>query len=261
LPFYNSGSIKYYKFLTLEIKGLYHAVFTRRGGFSPAPWRSLNIGASVGDDVKRVVQNREAALSSLHLNSERVYDLYQVHSTKIIITDQPLSPNVPHQKADAIITLQPDVILLMRFADCVPILLYDPVNRVIGIAHAGWIGTVDRIALKTVLCMTENFHTNPGDIVAALGPSIGPDHYSVGREVLERIRASFGDNTDQIVIYNQDKAYFDLWKANQLILNQVGVNKVEVSGICTCCNLGDWYSHRGEHGKTGRFGVILGMSI
>jgi copper oxidase (laccase) domain-containing protein len=107
--------------------------------------------------------------------------------------------------------------------------------------------------------MVENYGTNPKDVMAAIGPSIGPDHYPIGKDVLERVHASFGDKTDQLIINKDDKCYFNLWKANQLILNDVGVGQIEVSGICTCCNLVDWYSHRGENGRTGRFGVIFGL--
>lgn len=260
MPFYNVGSIKYYRFDALENQGLYHAVFTRHGGFSPTPWHSMNFGASVGDDLRRVLQNRETALSVLNLKPESVFDLYQVHSSKIVITDRPLSPNEPHIKADAILTNRPNVTLMMRFADCVPILLFDPVNRAIGIVHAGWIGTVDQIVKKALLGMIENYATNPIDVITTIGPSIGPDHYSIGREVLDRIHASFGEKAELLISNHDGKSHLDLWKANQAILTEVGVKKIEISGICTCCNLNDWYSHRGENGETGRFGVVFGLS-
>lgn len=259
MPFYQEGSIKYYRFSSFENPGLYHAVFTRHGGVSPSPWRSLNFGASVGDELKRVMQNREKALAILNIKPDSVYDTFQIHSTEILLTDRPLHPNEPHIKADAIITNQPKITLLMRFADCVPILLFDPVNRVIGISHAGWMGTVNKIAGKTVLQMNQNYGTNPNDILAAIGPSIGPDHYSVGDDVLEKVYLSFRGKAEQFINYDHGKSYFDLWKANQSVLNEVGVCKIEVAEICTNCNLNDWFSHRGEHGKTGRFGVVIGL--
>ncbi len=259
MPFKQSGAIKYYTFSSLENQGLYHAVFTRQGGFSPTPWQSLNFGASVGDDIQKVIRNRETALRSLNLQSDNIYDVFQVHSTEIVETEKPLSPTETHIKADAIITRQPNVTLLMRFADCTPILLFDPINRAIGIAHAGWIGTVEKIAKKAVLAMVQNYGSNPRDILAAIGPSIGPDHYSIGNDVLERVKSSFAANINQVIINDNKKTYFDLWKANRIILSEVGVEKIELSEICTHCNLIDWYSHRGEHGKTGRFGVILGL--
>ena len=260
MPFYEVGSIKYFNFTSLENQGLYHAIFTRHGGFSPTPWRSLNFGASVGDDALRVVQNRETALNSVNIKHDSVYDLYQVQSAKVVVTDKPLPPNTPHIKADAMITNKPNITLMMRFADCVPILLFDPVFRVVGISHAGWIGTVDQIVKKTILLMNEKYGTDPKDIIATIGPSIGPDHYSVGKDVVDRVHASFGDKVDQLVIQRDGKTFFDLWNANKVLLTDVGVKNIEVSQICTFCNLDDWYSHRGEHGSTGRFGVILGLN-
>jgi YfiH family protein len=259
VPFFKAGSIKYYKFPSLDNSGVYHALFTRHGGISPFPWNSLNFGASVGDDIQRVLQNREKALSVIKVKPESVYDTYQIHSNEIVLTDQPLPMNSTHLKADAIITNKSNVTLMMRFADCVPILLFDPVTRAIGILHAGWKGTVNKIAGKTVLEMEQNYGTNPKNLLAAIGPSIGPDHYTVGSDVVEKVHSSFGDKSEQLIVENRGKVNFDLWKANQVVLNEVGVTKIEISGICTSCNLNDWFSHRSEHGKTGRFGVVIGL--
>jgi hypothetical protein len=260
VAFFNTGSIRYYKFPILENIGVYHAIFTRRGGISPKPWESLNFGASVGDDSLRVAKNREMALGSIGLISESVYDVYQIHSTKIVVTDRPLNKNETHIKGDAILTNQPSVTLLMRFADCVPILLFDPVKRAIGIVHAGWVGTVDKIVEKAIQDMNRNYGTNPNDLIAAIGPSIGPDHYSIGEDVQNRIQSSFGEDGTKVVSKRNGKLYFDLWKANKICLNNVGVDKIEVAEICTQCSMEDWYSRRGEYGKTGRFGVVFGLS-
>ena len=260
MPFFESGSIKYYRCTSLENQGLYHAFFTRHGGFSPDPWRSLNFGASVGDDIQRVVHNREIAFGCLDLKPDSVYDVYQIHSTEVVRTDRPLSKYETHINADAIISNKPSVTLLMRFADCVPILLFDPIKRAIGIVHAGWIGTVGRILQKTVSALIENYKSIPGDIIAVIGPSIGPDHYSVRVDVIEQVCKSFKTNSDQVIRKENGKYYFNLWKANQIILSEMGVEKIEVAGICTGCNLNDWYSHRGEKGSTGRFGVVIGLN-
>lgn len=256
---YQAGSIKYYKFTSFDDEGIYHAVFSRHGGISPTPWKSLNFGASVGDDGKRVQQNKENALACLGIKTDSVYDVHQVHSSEVIYTERPLSTAGVHIKADAMITKTPGVTLMMRFADCVPILLFDPVNRAVGMAHAGWIGTINKIVGKTVLKMKETFGTAPSDLQAAIGPSIGPDHYSVGADVVEKVISIFGESADGLLIHDQGKTYFDLWKANQLILSEVGVNRIENAEMCTQCKMDDWYSHRGEHGNTGRFGVVIGL--
>jgi YfiH family protein len=259
VSFINVGTIRYYRFPSLDVPGLRHAIFTRHGGFSPSPWKSLNFGASVGDNVQRVKQNREKALEVLDISPSTVYDVYQVHSDKVVIAKQPLGIDDVHIKADAIITNQPKLTLLMRFADCVPILLYDPIRKVIGMAHAGWMGTVKKIAAKTALIMGESFGTKPVDLIAAIGPSVGPDHYPVGTDVVNYVRSELVGMDSQVIIRHDGKTYLDLWKANQLILNAIGVYQVEISQICTSCNLADWYSHRGEFGKTGRFGAVISL--
>jgi YfiH family protein len=259
VPFYQAGDIKYFRFPSLENLEIYHAIYTRQGGFSPSPWSSLNFGASVGDEIDRVKQNRWKALSALDINPLNVYDVYQVHGDQVVITDRPLEMNETHIKADAIITNQRKVTLLMRFADCVPILMFDPIAHVIGIAHAGWAGTVNKIAAKVVAKMRQNFGSKSGDIMTAIGPSIGPEHYPVGEDVIAHVRRHFGDQIERLIRCKNGKSYLDLWKANQLVLNEAGVNQVEIAGICTQCNVADWYSHRAEHGKTGRFGAVLGL--
>ncbi len=259
MPFHQAGDIKYYQFSSFENHGLYHAVFARQGGESPAPWKSLNFGASVGDHASNVKKNREKALALFGKKLDGVYDVYQVHSNDVVLTDKPLGSNEAHKKADAILTTTPEITLMMRFADCVPIFLFDSVQRVIGIVHAGWMGTVNRIIAKAITAMVDNYGSKPGNIFAGIGPSIGPDHYAVGEDVLEKVRASFSDKARLLISNKQGKSYFDLWAANQVILSEAGVQNVEIAGICTCCNLEDWYSHRGERGRTGRFGAIIGM--
>jgi len=260
VTFYQLGDIKCLKFQSLEDQGIFHAVFTRKGGYSPSPWFSLNFGASVGDKVENVTRNRETALSALGIKQESVFDLFQVHSSNVVIANEAYRKGEEHIKGDGILTNQPKITLLMRFADCVPVLLFDPVNRVVGIVHAGWKGTVNQIVRKAIYMMAKSFLSKPWDIIAAIGPSIGPDHYSVGSDVIEELNESFGKNASQFLAQRNEKIYLDLWSANQYLLMDAGVSKIEVVKICTCCNLDDWYSHRGEGGKTGRFGVIIGIT-
>jgi polyphenol oxidase len=254
------GSVKFYQFISFENHGLYHAVFTRNGGVSPAPWKSLNFGATVGDDGLRVNVNKQYAFESIGKDRKSIYDVYQVHSSEVVHTDRPLHQGEPHIKADAMITNKPGVSLVMRFADCGPILMFDPTHQAIGIAHAGWIGTVNKIAENTLLKMKNRFATNPQDVLAAIGPSIGPDHYSVRSDVVDQVISAFGKSSDELLIYDQDTIYLDLWKANRNILNNAGVVNIEIAEMCTNCRIEDWYSHRGENGKTGRFGVVFGLS-
>jgi YfiH family protein len=260
MPFRQAGILRYYGFDLLEKEGLFHAVITRNGGVSPAPWSSLNLGGSGGDERSRIIKNRNLLFQAFNLASNSIYDVWQVHSDTVICTDEPRSPVIPHQKADAIITNRQNVVLLMLFADCVPIILYDPVQKAVGIAHAGWKGTVLQVAAKAVERMKFCYGSQPSNIRAAIGPSIGPDHYTVGTDVIQSIRNAFGPVSDDFFQDNNSGIILDLWKCNSYILEQIGVEHVEVAGICTACHTEDWFSHRAEHGQTGRFGVLVGLT-
>jgi YfiH family protein len=252
-------SLVYYQFKSLLQPNLVHGVFTRHGGVSPDPWHSLNLGGTVGDAPDKVAENRKRLFSALDRPVSSVFDVWQVHSADVVVADGPRNDR-PHSKGDIILTDDPGVTLLMRFADCVPILLYDPRRRAIGIAHAGWLGTVRRAAEFAVEAMVQTFQSDPADILAGLGPSIGPDHYTVGAEVVEQIEASSGLETSRYVVRRNGKTYLDLWRANEALLQGQGVVQIEVAQICTACHINDWYSHRNEAGKTGRFGAAIALS-
>jgi len=149
--------------------------------------------------------------------------------------------------------------LMMRFADCVPIFLCDPVHKVVGIAHAGWMGTVRGTVKAAIEAMQARFGSIPADIQAGIGPSIGPDHYQIGPDVAAQVRQAFGADASQLLVVRDASTYFDLWAANRLILEQAGVKQVETVGLCTACHTEDWFSHRAEHGRTGRFGAIIAL--
>jgi hypothetical protein len=255
MPFQERSGLRFLQFESLT--GLPHAIFTRRGGVSPAPWSSLNVGGTVGDDPGRVRENRSLMLASLGLSAEQVFDVWQVHGTDVVLADTPRPPDAPHRKADAIITDRPDLVLLMRFADCVPILLHDPRHRAVGIAHAGWMGTVLKTVQFALQAMTEAFRSEPGEVRAVIGPSIGPDHYAIGEDVIGRVEQAFPQESGRLLQRRDGVTTFDLWEANRLLLHRSGVERVEVAAICTACHLQDWFSHRAEHGSTGRFGALI----
>ena len=259
MPFHQPDGIRYYTFDSLTDKNLAHAVFTRRGGISPQPWSSLNVGGLRGDDPERVYLNRVRSFEQMDRKPESVYDVWQVHSTEVIWTSGSRPSNVRHRKADAILTDRPEVTLFMRFGDCVPILLYDPIRRIVGLAHAGWLGTVNGIVRETIVAMQHTYGSKPGDILAAIGPSIAVHHYEVGPEVVQMAGKAFGKTAEEFLVREQGKAKLDLWRANQFQLEKMGVKNIEISGICTACSLEDWFSHRGEQGQTGRFGALIAL--
>lgn len=262
MPFDESGNIRFYTFESLDHLNLVHAIFTRSGGVSRTPYSSLNLGGTVGDDPSLVRKNREMAFSSVDLSPGSIFDVWQVHGDNVVCTDKPRPNNQLHEKADAILTDLSGVTLFMRFADCVPILLYDPIRSVIGIAHAGWKGTVQRTAEQTVKTMRERYGSKPANILAAIGPSIGPHHYEIGAVVELEVKKAFGQDANAVLDSenrNGTGVNLDLWAANEIILRQAGVQNIEIAAICTACHLEDWYSHRAEGGKTGRFGALIAL--
>ncbi len=262
MPFNETEGVRYFTFEALSEVNITHAVFTRQGGISPHPWESLNVGGLVGDDPRRVIENRQRSFRAVGRTPETMYDVWQVHGNEVVFTDAPRPANTPHLKADAILTDRPEVTLFMRFADCVPVLLADPERQVVGLAHAGWLGTVKRTVAAAVNAMVEQYRSNPADIIACIGPSIGAHHYEVGPEVVEQVRITFGLEARSLLVASngdEQRAQFDLWAANRLILEDSSVRQIETAGLCTACHLEDWYSHRGEAGKTGRFGVLIGL--
>ncbi len=236
-----------------------NAVFTRQGGFSPAPWTSLNLSISVGDDPARVAANRVRAFETLGREPASIHDVWLVHGTDTVYADHPRPLTTDPLKADILFTDNPEVSLFMRFADCVPLLFHDPQKKGIGLAHAGWMGTVKGVAEASVRAMQERYDSDPADIIAGIGPSIAVDHYEVGEEVAGQFRAKYGDDAERILQTRDGSIYLDLWTANVLQLQKMGVEQIQVSGLCTACHLDEWFSHRAEKGKTGRFGVLMAL--
>jgi YfiH family protein len=162
-------------------------------------------------------------------------------------------------RTDALITATPGVPLMLRFADCVPILFYDPARKVVGLAHAGWRGTVAGIAQATVEAMGRTFGCRPQDMIAGIGPAIGPCCYTVGADVVQAVRQAFPGGSERLTHRAGGHWQLDLWSANQVQLAECGVGQIEVAGLCTACHTEEWFSHRATGGKTGRFGVLAGL--
>jgi YfiH family protein len=218
----------------------------------------------VGDAAEYVQENRLRSLNALGRDPLSVYDVWQVHSADVISAVKPRPVDQPHLKADGLVSNRSDLTLYMRFADCVPVFLYDPKRRVIGIAHAGWQGTVKGTAAALVKRFVQEYGCQAEELIACIGPSIGPDHYEIGPDVIQQVRSAFGERAEDLLITSNldlpaSKVKFDLWKANQIVLAQAGVKQIEISGICTACHVDDWYSHRAEAGRTGRFGALIGL--
>ncbi|MDO9300197.1 MAG: peptidoglycan editing factor PgeF [Anaerolineales bacterium] len=258
MSFHELNGLRYYSFEIFS-DAIKQAVFTRHGGVSSAPWHSLNLGGSVGDDPAHVVENRERVFNSMGCDPASIHDVWLVHGTDIVYADSPRPIREPSARADIIFTDNPNVSLFMRFGDCVPILLHDPVKKVIGIAHAGWMGTMRGVVSSAVQGMQSRYGSHPKNIIAGIGPSIGVDHYEVGADVISQFQEKYNHHADQVLQTRNGSTYLDLWTANAIQLKNAGVEQVQVSGVCTACHLDDWFSHRAEKGKTGRFGALMAL--
>jgi polyphenol oxidase len=294
------GNARYVQFNHfLQFPDLIHASFTRLGGYSKTPYQGLNVSYSNGDDFDNVIRNRLLALRALQIQTYPCATLWMVHGADVATlsveswddwrTDWPhrsyhidqhelIWTTKPRRKADALITRHCGVALAMSSADCVPLMFYDPVERVLGLAHAGWRGTARGIAAITVDAMVEQFGSRPNDIRVGIGPSIGPCCYEVSEEVRcyfmgqqefdtnptdARYRKLIRESAVFPIkhIQGRDSLRLDLWETNrnQLLMAGVLPRHIELSEICTSCRKEHFFSHRGEYGKAGRFPSILAL--
>jgi hypothetical protein len=254
-----SAAIRQYRFDTFPQTDLTHAVFARHGGVSEGAFASLNMSISVGDSLTNVRANRARAFQAAGRDPDSVADLWQVHSAEVVAAEEPRGPREHLGQADALITNRRHVTLFLRFADCVPILLFDPKRRAVGLVHAGWRGTLLKAAAAAVRAMAGQYGSQPQDLLAGIGPSIGPCHYAVGAEVVAQTRAVFNSHADALLRPVNGQTHLDLWAANAHALREAGVEQIEVGAICTACRTDDFFSHRGEHGHTGRFGALIAL--
>ncbi len=260
------GTPDLYKFENLQhIPKLVHFVTSRSGGVSLPPYNSLNLGLHTADNQEHVLLNRALLAKETRIAKEKFLYASQVHSGDVKIIDKTAVENgvlLQNPRTDATITALPGICLMVMVADCVPLLLFDPVKRVSAVIHAGWRGTVHQITTNTIRTMVSYFGCNPTDILAGIGPSIGPCCYEVGDDVKEFVAQSFGTTEGYLVHKNPpSKPHFDLWYANhkQLTDNGVKPENIETSELCTLCHSDIFFSSRASGGITGRFAAGICM--
>jgi YfiH family protein len=253
--------------LLAQVPHVRHVVTGRARGLGQADG---NIGYSPPRDKADAWTMRQHWCGLADLDPTRLVTLGQIHGAVVhqVQRDdtgrgaQPGSDQIG--LGDALITNQPGPILMTLHADCQALLFVDPGSPTrtpaVGVAHAGWRGTVANVAGRTVAAMTERFGTPPQDLLVSVGPAIGGCCYTVGAEVVQAWEALAGDEWRGAV--RQDEAmYFSLHDANALLLRRAGVlpEHIEVSTVCTQCNENGerWFSHRGQGASTGRFGALI----
>ncbi|MBJ7469811.1 MAG: peptidoglycan editing factor PgeF [Solirubrobacteraceae bacterium] len=260
------------RFETLPAARVDALVSTRTGGVSGVPYGSLNVGLRVDDDPAAVLENRRRLFAAYDLPLERSIWCKQIHRDDVaVIEARDVAEREDGRRdrggfdedtivadTDALVTNLVGIPLCVTLADCVPVVLYDPEHHAIGLAHAGWGGTVARISSRTVEVMRGRYGTEPSSLAAAIGPSISPARYEVGGDVIDAARTGYGEDADKILRPLGDgKALFDLWEANALDLVRAGVprEQIEISSMSTIDDLDRFYSHRAEQ-VTGRLAGI-----
>lgn len=244
------------------LPGVVQGFTTRRGGVSQAPYDTLNLGAHVGDAPTDVHTNRLKLWEALEFTEDRVAMAEQVHGDQVAVVREESQFLVPG--ADALITNVPNTLLMMLYADCVPIYLVDPVTRSIGLIHAGWRGTVAGVVGKTVAALGENFGVSPRACLAAIGPCIGGDSYEVGPEVAAQFSHMIAQQASVIMVpRNEFTGTFNL-NLRQAIFSQllhagVRAEYIAVNDEDTLRNKREFYSYRRDGAQTGRMAAYLAL--
>lgn len=237
---------------------------TRHEGVSRAPYNSLNLGANTFDPPHNVHGNRSLLARTFGGGIERFVMVTQCHGTDILVIDEPNSDFAHFQKleCDAIITNQPQVMIAVGVADCLPILLLDPEKRVVAALHAGWKGTAANIAAKGLQSMVNVFGSRKEDILSALGPAIGPCCYEVDEPVKQAFVAAGTDWDRCAEAAGDNKWRLSLTAANRAQLLAAGLPEanMEVAGQCVCCQQDWFFSYRRDGGETGRQAGFIMLS-
>lgn len=229
---------------------LFHGVFNRHGGVSPAPWDSQNIAFGLGDTQQNILANRAGIKKAL--GCPRLVSTRQVHGSQVHIVQEKPEEDLIVAGFDGLISNIPEVGLMIQQADCQAVMLFDPEKMAVGIAHVGWRGSVAGIIGGIISAMGQAFATAPADLIAAISPSLGPccAEFVNYRSELPAVMHGYQTRTN----------YFDFWAVSNDQLRAAGVQQgnIHTATICTRCNR-NYFSYRRE-GNTGRFASVIGIS-
>ena len=242
-----------------------HLFTTRDGGVSEGEFSTLNLSFTRGDKEEAVRENFRRVARALSVTEDRFVFTDQTHTNVVgHVGEEDAGKGLTREKdyegVDALITDEPKLVLSAFFADCVPIYFVDPKKKAIGLAHAGWRGTVSRIAAAVVAEMRDTFGTKEEDLHVAIGPSICQNCYEVGDDVADMFRMAFQKDERAVLRRTESGKYqLDLWYANEIILTDVGVpfSQITVAGLCTSCRSRLLFSHRATKGHRGNLGAFI----
>lgn len=249
-----------------QARGAQVVFSARNGGNSLPPYQSLNLGLHVGDDAAKVLVNRQQLVELFGLGPGDMVSCQQVHGDQVgIVTEThrgrgAFSDQTSLPGWDGMITAQPGLVLATFYADCIPILFFDPVKQVVATAHSGWKGTYLRIAEKTVQAMVKTMGCSPADIEAFIGPGIGACCYRIQADLLDKVRDGFRDFSD--IIYEDEQGHtWDLKATNEQLLTGAGISWDNIIScpLCTACEAKRFFSYRRDGGTTGRMGAAIAL--
>lgn len=257
--------VVYLTFPKLVKAGVRHGFSTRIGGVSQGHLATMNLSFTRGDNPECVRENFHRIAQAIGFDEKRLVFSDQIHETKIRkVTRENCGEGILRKTVpgiDGLATKEENVPLYTAYADCVPLLFYDPVEKVAATAHSGWRGTVGRIGRKMIQFLEEEYQCRPENLIAAIGPSICQKCYEVGEDVAGKFREAFLPEQIPAILEEKGngKYQLDLWKANELILLEAGIlpEHLDITDLCTCCNSDILFSHRASHGKRGNLGCFI----
>ncbi len=251
------GNLEY---LTADNIDAPHCFTTRKGGISRGYLESLNLGADRGVPAENVEKNFQILANELGFDVKNLVLTHQTHSVIVRNVTSKDAKGVDHHaypESDALISNEPGTALVVFAADCTPILLHDPVTGAVGAAHAGWRGTAGKIAAITAQAMIREFGCDPKNICAAIGPNIAQCCFETDADVPEAMLAAYGAKAEKCIRKSRNKFYVNLKALNALSLQEVGVENIEISPLCTACNTDRFWSFRRIGGRRGSQGAII----
>jgi len=243
-----------------------HGFSSRLGGVSHGIYESMNLNFASGDDRDKIIENYKIICRALNLNFENLVISSQTHDAEIrCVTEEDRGKGIikarDYDGIDGLITNIPGIPLVTLYADCVPLFFMDPVKRVVGLAHAGWKGTVKGIGQKMIQKFVDIYGSSKSDILVGVGPSIGQCCFEVESDVVNKF-VKIISNDNSIKDMGNGKYMMDLWDINKEILIQSGIDKrnIVVTDVCTKCNKDILFSHRGHNGKRGGMAAIIQLN-
>lgn len=256
---YRPDDRMYVKSDILENSGMVnHGFSSRLGGVSRGIITGLNLGFRVNDSENSVKENYNLLARDLGIELDKTVLAKQTHTDNIrIVTNDDMGKGITRESdiedTDGLVCNIPEIALVVFSADCVPVLLFDPIRKVVAAVHAGWRGTVKQIAAKCVKLMEDCFGSRPENILAAIGPSIGPCCFEVGEDTV----ANFGK--EYITEKPNGKYNINLWAHNRNGLVRAGLlpENIDICKRCTVCENDRFYSYRSHRDKTGRQAAVI----